>query len=174
MNEIVSAEVEQNVKTPRTRRRWPVLLAVVLIVFVLGWILHVSQQRKEQYIYYFQMPQNEQLAVNVGIADITVTHRWSPVGGVYPKVELHAKTEIDNDEVRYLQFVYRADNDREWNASDPTRRKKDDYWLVLRDIPNNRILSCYVLVVTQSGQKYVSETYVFNTMKEGKQDKEMR
>ncbi|MBR4135912.1 MAG: hypothetical protein IKU03_05850 [Bacteroidales bacterium] len=154
------------INTPSRRHpvsawRW-ILLAVLLLALVIA-LMQITQQRKETYEYHFNISEDTVERAKVGLEDVSIVHRWTPMGGILPKITLHGVAEVEGTTVRYVQFVYKTDQEREWNVADPTRHKGSSYGLVLRDIPKDRILACMVVAVTKDGRKITSEPYAFHT-----------
>ncbi|MCR4964652.1 MAG: hypothetical protein K6A41_03240 [Bacteroidales bacterium] len=148
-------------RRPTSIWRWIILVACILLLVV--GILHVTQQRKETYEYHFTVQKDTANLAEVGIEEINITHRWTPMGGLYPKITIRGLAKVDGTDIRYAQFVYKTDKEREWNVADANRHNGDHYTLILRDIPEGRILACMLIAVTKDGRKITSEPYAFHT-----------
>lgn len=150
----------------RPSRAWAwVLLAAVLLAMVVG-VLNVTQQHKESYEYHFDVPKDTLEQAVVGLQEVTITYRWTPIGGMFPKITLHGIAKVDGTDVQYGQFVFVTDRDSVPTIVDPTRRKDGHYWVTLRDIPEGRIVTCRFMVTTKDRRKISSDAYVFNTNRE--------
>lgn len=160
---------EEPVKAGAGRRkghhvgRW--LLALALLVLAVVSILSISQRSKETYEYQFVVAPDTVSQATVGLENISVTHRWTFLGGLCPKIVLCAVADVPGTKVRYGQFVFKDEDDREWNYADATRHRGHHYWLTLRDIPEGKVVGCMFVAVTQDGRKLKSELYAFSTQK---------
>ncbi|MBO4488084.1 MAG: hypothetical protein J5741_00310 [Bacteroidales bacterium] len=166
--DIDKSTVSTNAPAPARKpsRAWLwVLLAAVVVALILG-VLRISQQRKETYEYHFTVQTDTLNKAAVGLEEIIITHRWTPMGGLFPKVVLHGVAKVDGADVKYGQFVFMTDKDPVPTIVDPTRRKEGHYWVTLRDIPEGRIVNCRFVVMTKDGRKISSDPYIFNTKRE--------
>ncbi|MBO7490805.1 MAG: hypothetical protein J6T59_00015 [Bacteroidales bacterium] len=150
----------------RPSRAWAwVLVAAVILALTIA-VLNMTQKNKESYEYHFNVQRDTVEQAVVGLQEVSIIYRWTPVGGLFPKIILHGIAMVDGADVKYGQFVFVTDKDPVPTIVDPTRSKDGHYWVTLRDLPEGRIVTCRFMAVTKDGRKIYSDSYVFNTNRE--------
>lgn len=147
----------------RPSRAWVWVLVAVVILALTVAVLNMTQKNKESFEYHFNVQRDTVEQAVVGLQEVSIVYRWTPVGGMFPKITLHGIAMVDGADVRYGQFVYVTDKDPVPTIVDPTRSKDGHYWVTLRDMPEGRIVTCRFMAVTKDGRKVYSDSYVFNT-----------